>query len=251
MEVSGQEEDAEPLHNSEGRSVNLGSGASADLYSCGLCAAQRSNPCASCSRFRVGHPAPIQNSLSAALAGMRTLTNLDMSGCDLNTAGFFEPVASALVLCPELKTLDIHESDIASDSAIPLCQMLPDCINLQTLSLYETYLGPTAGMMLATALPRSAIESLDVAGCDIRAAAVRIIVESLPQTKLTILDIGNNGGDAFEGPQPLLRSLRQLPAERSLELTAYGLGITQSDEDVDVVRDFSEATDNKVTIYWE
>jgi hypothetical protein len=250
MEMSGQEEDAEPLHNSEGRSVNLGSGASADLYSCGLCAAQRSNPCASCSQFRVGHPAPIQNSLSAALAGMRTLTKLDMSGCDLNTAGFFETVASALVLCPELKTLDIYESDFASDSAIPLCRMLPDCINLQSLSLYTTNLGPTAGMMLATALPRSAIESLDVADCNIGAAAVRTIVESLPQTKLTKLDIGYNGSDAFEGPQPLLRLLRQLPADRSLELTVDGLGITQSDEDVDAVETFLETT-NKVTITWD
>ena len=79
---------------------------------------------------------------------------------------------------------------------------------------------------------------------------MRTIVESLPQTKLTKLDISNNGSDAFEGPQPLLRSLRQLPADRSLELTVYGLGITQSDEDHEAVETFLKTT-NKVTITWD
>ena len=249
--------------NDEGAEVSMGSAArffcgrtlgQAELVpgSIGVCGPRAGPQCPACARLQrsnavwMGAPPPSEFSFAILLPKLCALKSLAFEACDLSESKFLACLASTLPLCTALESLVFGETKLAEADLPALIEVLPACEKLMKFALYDSAdLDDGGAVQLATVLPRTAIEHLDLSSSQMSENAVQSLLNTVSEsTKLKHCDLSDNRVP-FERVLPTLRAL---PPSRVLALDISNAQSECPRHVLTELQAYSESPDNELNI---
>jgi hypothetical protein len=164
-------------------------------------------------------------SVSEALINSKpkSLTHLDLS----NFSGSFEPLASALLECPSLSNLTLHESQRFDRNILPVFQVLPRLPLLTALTLDPLGFSNDLIQFLLSFLSQSAVQDLKLGTLSFK--QLLLIAHTLPSlSSLVSLEVDTSGSQVCEHDSSYLALFSALTSSSLRTLTLSGSSLRRA-----------------------